>query len=108
MNRFLKKKADACPKVHIANATKYPVKGKIAYIHSDETGGRDGSPSDNKVRKTLVTEITAVVSVNGDKVQAAPFSSAGIFSDQFAVVQNADGYAVTCIDNALTEEFLES
>jgi len=104
MKRFLRKKADACPKVRIANATDYPVTGKISYINKNYLNGS----KDQVPRKFLVTEITASVSVNGDMVQAAPFNSPGVSSNQFAVVQNAEGYAVTCLEGQMTREMIKS
>jgi len=90
------------PDVNVTNSTPYPVTGGVTYesiFCSNDTFNLNPGPGttwSNGRGVCLITSVYAVVTYNGQGVQAAPYSSSGTSYSQFAVVQTGDGaFAVT-------------
>ena len=93
------------PVVQICNSTPYPASGEVSYASifcsNDSFTLAPGACWEAASRGVcLVTKITVVVTVNGNPVQAAPYTSSGTSYSQFAVVQVGNGFAVTRVTNA--------
>lgn len=105
---FIQPNAMSYTPVNISNSTAYPASGTVDYAsifcsndqYSVAAGPKTswGGP-DRGV--CLVTQITAVLVVDGQPVQAAPYTSTGTSYSQFAIVQLGSGFAVTRVTTAL-------
>jgi len=96
----------AYPLVNICNSTLYPVSGQViyesAYCGNDQFTIAPGKCWEASSRGVcLVGEIVVTVLVNGNPVQAAPYTSSGTSYSQFAVIQiGSDSFAVTRVTSA--------
>jgi hypothetical protein len=94
------------PNVQIHNSTNYVASGTVDYAsifcsndqYNNLQPGATWTGPDRGV--CLVTQITAVLSVNGGLVQAVPYTSSGTSYSQYAIVQVGAGFAVTRLTTA--------
>lgn len=95
------------PPVQITNSTNYSASGTVdyesAFCSNDNYSADAGGTWTASGRGVcLVTQITAVLLVNGSQQQASPYQSSGTSYSQFAIVQTSGGgFAVTRVTNGL-------
>lgn len=93
--------------VHVHNATNYAASGEVVYaVCSDDSfnisAGHDWSHSRGLC---LITKVSAKLSVNGQFIDAVPYTSSGTGYSQFVIYQRADGtFAVTRDTSAMGAE----
>jgi hypothetical protein len=94
------------PPVQIHNSTNYSATGTVDYASifcsNDNYQVDAGKTWTGPGRGVcLVTQITAVLLVDGKQVQAAVYQSSGTSYSQYAIIQTKDGFAVTRVTSGL-------
>ena len=89
------------PLVHISNSTPYAAAGKVEYAsafcsNDDYTANANGGQWTASSRGVcLVTKVSAKLNVNGNWVDASPYTSSGTSYSQFTIYQSGDKFGVT-------------
>lgn len=84
--------------VHIQNSTEYTASGEVVYAVCSNDSFNISKHQDWSHSRglCLITRITAKLSVNGQFIEAVPYTSSGTGYSQFVIYQRADGtFAVT-------------
>jgi hypothetical protein len=89
------------PLVHISNSTNFPAAGQVTYatfLCSDDSYTIDprGQWTAGSRGVCLVTEVSARLNVNGQWINASPYTSSGTSYSQFAIIETGNNtFAVT-------------